>query len=223
MPKNKISSDPRFHYDIWKGPSLEYEKSHKSIFYVENHNTSCGYSELAIDFGMAADELIEQYRISGIANWIAPVAHISRQVIELHLKALMHSINTFDKNFDAAPLNSHDLEKIWLACRDWLISYGYKINNDARLEMTNNIITAYHEIDPSGDLFRFGISRKIAFNKQKSYDRVGIFLENFEKEFKSAQCLLRHWEAVVFRECVKIEMGWENDPYFDPDNFPRNS
>ncbi|WP_421307013.1 hypothetical protein [Aeromonas veronii] len=220
MPKNKISSDPRFHYDIWKGPSLEYKKSHKSIFYVENHNTSCGYSELAIDFGMAADELIEQYRISGIVNWIAPVAHISRQVIELHLKALMHSINTFDKNFDAAPLNSHDLEKIWLACKDWLISYGYKINNDARLEMTNNIITAYHEIDPSGDLFRFGISRKIAFNKQKSYDRVGIFLENFEKEFKSAQCFLHHWEEVVFRERIKIEMGWEHDPYFDPDNFP---
>lgn len=223
MSKNKTYSDPRFHYEIWEGPSLEYGKNHKSIFYVENHNASCGYSELAIDFGMAADALIEKYRISEIGNWTAPVAHISRQVIELHLKALMHSINTFDKTFDSTPLNSHSLETIWIACKDWLIGNGYKLNDDARLEMTNNIITAYHEIDPSGDLFRFGISRKIAFNKQKSYDRVGISLDDFENEFKSAQSLLHHWEVVVFRERIKIEMGWENDPYFDPDNFPRNS
>ncbi|WP_146181429.1 hypothetical protein [Aeromonas sp. HMWF016] len=127
----------------------------------------------------------------------------------------MHSINTFDKTFDTAPLNSHSLETIWLACKDWLIiGNGYKLNDDARLEMTNNIITAYHEIDPSGDLFRFGISRKVAFNKQKSSDRVGISLDDFENELKSAQSLLRHWEAVVFRERVNIEMGLENDPYF---------
>ncbi|WP_429067956.1 hypothetical protein [Aeromonas bestiarum] len=223
MSKSKIYSDPRFHYEILKEASLEYEKNHKSISYVENNNASCGYSELAIDFGMAADALIEEYHTSGISNWISPVAHISRQVIELHLKALMHSINNFDTTFDVAPLNSHSLETIWLACRDWLISFGYKVNNDARFEMTNNIITAYHEIAPSGDLFRFGISRRIALNKQKSCDRVSICLDNFEKEFKAAQSLLRHWEAVVFRESFKIEMGWENDPFFDPDNFPINS
>lgn len=60
----------------------------------------------------------------------------------------MHSINVFDKTVDAAPLNSHNLEMIWLACRGWLIGYGYKLDNDDRLEMTDNIITAYHEIDP---------------------------------------------------------------------------
>lgn len=223
MSKQKDASDPRFHYEIWKGPSTEFGHNQKSISYVENHNAPCGYSELASDFGMAADVLIERYRMSGLGNWVAPVAHISRQVIELHLKALMHSINDFDKNFDTAPLGSHNLEAIWLACRSWLIGSGYKLNNDARLEMTDHIISAFHEIDPSGDLFRFGVSRKMAFNKQKSYDRVGICLEHFEKEFKSAQGLLNHWEATVFRENVKIEMGWEKDPYFDPENFPRNS
>lgn len=223
MSKHKDASDPRFHYEIWKGPSTEFGNNQKSISYVENHNSPCGYAELASDFGMAADLLIERYRISGLGNWMAPVAHMSRQVIELHLKALMHSINAFDKTFNTTPLGRHNLEAIWLACRNWLLGSGYKLNNDARLEMTDHIISAFHEIDPSGDLFRFGASRKMAFNKQKSYDRVGISLEHFEKEFKSAQGLLNHWEATIFRENMKIEMGWENDPYFDQENFPRNS
>lgn len=222
MSKQKDASDPLFHYEIWKGPSAEFGSDQKSIYYVENHNAPCGYAEVANDFGMAAELLIERYRISGLGNWVAPVAHMSRQAIELHLKSLMSSISSSDKAFDTTHLGGHNLEALWLACRGWLINGGYKISNDVRLEMTDHIISALHCVDPSGDLFRFGVSRKRSFNKQKSCDRVFIYLEYFEKQFRSAKGLLEHWEATVFRENMRVEMGWDKDPYFDSENFPRS-
>lgn len=167
MSKNSDSSNPRFHYEIWSGPLPEFGEQRKAISYVENHNAACGYAELAFDFSYAANLLIEQYRKTGLGNWMAPVAHISRQVIELHLKALMDSIKVLDDSFDTGPLGSHNLESIWSACRTWLVSRSYKLQKDARLEMTERLISAFHEIDPSGDLFRFGVSRRTAFNKPR--------------------------------------------------------
>lgn len=221
MSKKNDVSNPRFHYEIWKGPSAEFGTRRKSISYVENHNAPCGYADLALDFSYAAEVLLEQYRKTDFGNWMAPVAHISRQLIELRLKALMTSINTLDSTFNTEPLGGHNLESIWSACLAWFLSRGYKIREDARIEMAEHLILAFHEIDPSGDLFRFGVSRKTAFDQQKSYDRVGIEVELFEPELKATEGLLHHWEAVVFRENVKHEMGWAKDPYFDADDFPR--
>ncbi|EOG7664017.1 hypothetical protein [Vibrio cholerae] len=221
MSKKKEASNPRFHYEIWKGPSDEFGNHRKSIYYVENHNAPCGYAELAVDFAMAADLLIEKYRMSKLGNWMAPVSHMSRQVIELHLKALMKSIHAVDNKFDTKYMGTHNLERIWFDCRDWLVNNGYDLNIDARLDMTENIISAFHEIDPSGDLFRFGISNRVAFDKQKSYDRVGICIDSFDMEFNAARGLLQHWEVTLFRQCLKLEMGWDKDPYFDAENFPK--
>jgi len=221
MSKKSDANDPRFHYEIWKGPSEKFGQEAKSIYYVENHNAQCGYAELAFDFSFAAEVLIKKYRETGLGNWMAPVAHVSRQLVELYLKALMATIKIRDSAFDAGPLGGHNLESLWMACRNWLIDHGYRLFEDARLEMTERLISAFHEIDPSGDLFRFGISKRTAFDKQKSYDRVGIVLESFERELKALQGLLHHWEATLIREKIKIEMGWEEDPYFNPDDFPR--
>ncbi len=221
MSNKSDASNPRFHYEIWKGPSAEFGAHRKSIYYVENHNAQCGYAELALDFSHAATVLIEQYRATGYGNWMAPVAHISRQLIELHLKALMTSIGDLDSSFNTEPLNSHNLELIWPTCLAWLTSKGYRIKEDARLKIAEHLISAFHEIDPTGDLFRFGVSRKTAFNKQKSYDRVGIEIDLFEPELKATEGLLNHWKAVVFRESIKREMGWDKDPHFDANDFPR--
>lgn len=221
MRKKTEASNPKFHYEICKGPSVEFGGERKSIFYVENRNTSSGYAELALDFSCAATALVEQYRITRLGNWVAPVAHISRQLIELRLKALMTSIGAFDSLFNTNPLSSHDLESIWSGCLAWLVRGGYKIKEDARQEVAEHLISAFHEIDPSGDLFRFGVSRKTAFEKQKSYDRVGIELELFGPELTATDEFLSHWDAVVFREGMKREMGWTTDPFFDADDFPK--
>ncbi|MDP3513652.1 MAG: hypothetical protein Q8S20_12960 [Sulfuritalea sp.] len=221
MPKKTDASNPRFHYEIWSGPLPDFGVQRKAICYVENHNASCGYAELALDFSYAANLLIEEYRKTRLGNWMAPIAHISRQVIELRLKALMDSIKVLDNSFDTTLLGGHNLESIWSACHTWLLRRSYKLQEDARLEMTEHLISAFHEIDPSGDLFRFGVSRRTAFNKQKSYDRVDIEVDLFEQEFEATQGLLHHWEAVVFRENMKRKLGWTKDPLFDADNFPR--
>lgn len=223
MSTKTDANDPRFNFEIWKGPSPEFGQQAKSIYYVENHNGPCGYAELALDFSFAVNALIKQYRESGVGNWMAPVAHVSRQLVELRLKALMESIGGRDDMIDVAQLGRHDLEAMWVVCRKWLIDQGYKITDDARFEMTERLIAAFHGIDPSGDLFRFGISKKTAFDRRKSYDRVGIDLDPFERELTALDGFLNHWEGAVFREKLKVEMGWDKDPYFDPNDFPRRS
>lgn len=221
ISKKTDASNPEFHYEIWKGPSVEFGIKVKSICYVENHNAPCGYAELALDFSYAAATLIEQYRTTGFGNWVAPIAHISRQLIELRLKALMNSIAALDSSFNTEPLGGHNLDSIWTTCLAWLMSKGYRTKVDARLEVAEHLISAFHEIDPSGDIFRFGVSRKTAFNKNKSYDRVGIEIELFGPELKATDEFLSHWAAVVFREEIKREMGWATDPHFDADDFPK--
>jgi hypothetical protein len=222
MSKKIDAQDPRWHYEIWSGPSHEFNQNNRSIYYVENHNSQCGYAELALDFSIAVDSLIAQYKKTDFGNWVGPIAHMSRQLVELLLKSLMETIKATDNTFNTTPLQGHNLQDLWVPCRNWLIQHGYKLPEDARLEMTERLILAFHEIDPSGDLFRFGISRKTAYGKQKSYDRVGIDREIFEKELDALRRLLNHWEATIFRKALKIEMGWEEDPLFDANDFPRN-
>lgn len=213
-------NDPPFHFEIWRGPSEHFGNEPKSIYYVENHNGQCGYGELATDFEMAAMVLLETYRESALGNWMAPVAHMVRQTLELLLKALLQSIVARDARVDAKPLKQHDLLTIWNVSLQWLTKGGFRINEDARLPRTVHLLTSYDAIDPSGDLFRFGMSRKKAFEKLKSYDRVGINIDVMIADFKGAVRFLSHWDAAVFRIQIAKEMGWASDPYFDVDDFP---
>ncbi|RWP10966.1 MAG: hypothetical protein EOR00_29685 [Mesorhizobium sp.] len=222
MKPIKPADDPRFHYEIWTGPTEAFGDQPKAIYYVENHNASCGYAELATDFRLAAAALIETYRASQLGNWVTPVAHLVRQTLELELKALYSAVLEHDSAIDQKPLVKHDLLSLWQGGRDWLIGRGYKIEQDARLATTDHLITAFHEIDPTGDLFRFGISRQSAFEKNKSYDRIGLNIEILSAEFEAAGGLLHHWEGALVRAIIMKEMEWDTDPYFDVDDFPRS-
>lgn len=223
MKPMKPADDPRFHYEIWTGPTEAFGDKPKAIYYVENHNANCGYSELATDFRPAADAVIEIYRSSQLGNWVAPVAHLVRQTLELELKALYSAVLESDPAIDPRPLGKHDLLFLWRSGRDWLIERGYKIAQDARLATTDRLITAFHEIDPTGDLFRFGISRQSAFTKNKSYDRIGLNIEILAAEFEAAGGLLHHWEGALVRAIIVKEMRWDSDPHFDIDDFPRSA
>lgn len=223
MKKDDRADDPRFHYEIWTGPTVAFGDRRKAIYYVENHNAACGYAELAFDFRMAANRLIDIYRSSRLANWMAPVAHLVRQTLELELKALYSAALAHDGTIDRKPLGKHNLWTLWQGGRDWLHAKGYKISLDARLASTEQLILAFHEIDPSGDLFRFAISRKLAFDKQKSYDRVGLNIDILATEFGAAGALLNHWECALTRLTIMKELEWDSDPYFNADDFPRTA
>ncbi len=212
---------PPFHFEIWQGPGRSFGDEPKAIYYVENHNSQCTYGEIALDFQMAATALLETYRSEQLGNWMAPVAHMIRQTLELRLKALRSSILARDSTVDKKPLGQHDLQRLWGVAYVWLQANGFQIDRDARLPPTIHLISAYDAIDPSGDLFRFGMSRKTAFGKQKSYDRVGINCEVMEQEFADADALLCHWDAAVFRMTMAEEQGWTTDPYFEVDDFPK--
>ncbi|WP_242130277.1 hypothetical protein [Sphingobium sp. Sx8-8] len=213
--------DPPFHFEIWQGPGRSFGDEPKAIYYVENHNGQCSYGELALDFQIAATALLETYRSEQLGNWMAPVAHMIRQTLELRMKALLSSILARDPAVDKKPLGQHDLLRLWGVAYTWLQANGFPIDRDARLSPTLHLISAYDAIDPSGDLFRFGMSRKTAFKKQKSYDRVGINYKVMAQEFADADGLFCHWDAAVFRLTMAEEHGWTMDPYFEVDDFPK--
>lgn len=221
MKQKPPADDPRFHHEIWAGPTAESADTVSGIYYVENHNGQCSYAELALDFQMAADLLIETYQESGLGNWTAPLAHLVRQTLELRLKALLDMVGQKGGKIETRLLYSHDLKAIWTHCKDWLDQSGYRFREDARLAQTERLIEAIHAIDPSGDLFRFGISNQTAFGKQKSYDRVGLRMEILVPDFAASDGFLQHWEAVLLREIMAIEMNWDKDPFFDPNDFPK--
>lgn len=214
--------DPPFHFEIYQGPGSAFGAEPKAIYYVENHNAQCGYGDLALDFSMAADLLLRTHATSELGNWVAPLAHLIRQTLELRLKALWTSIIDRDSKVDGAHLKGHDLMAIWADAYRWLREQGFAIDRDARLARTKHLLSAFHAIDPSGDLFRFGMSRKQAFNKRRSYDRVGINVAILADDFRAADGLLAHWDAAVFRLKLAKEVGWDADPYFDVDDFPKS-
>lgn len=216
----ETAEDPPFHFEIWKGRGKSFCDEPKAIYYVENHNGR-SYGELALDFQMAATALLRTYQEELLGNWMAPVAHMIRQTLELCLKALLSSIVHRDANVDEKPLCHHGLLSLWDASYAWLKSNGFPIDKDIRLSRTVHLLHAYDAIDPSGDLFRFGMSRRTAFNKKKSYDRVGIDCEIMAQDFEGAYGFLTHWDAAVYRLTIAEEEGWDSDPYFDAADFPK--
>ena len=215
------ADDPRFHHEIWTGLTTESAETVSGIYYVENHNGQCSYAELALDFQMAANLVIEACQRDGSGNWTAPISHLVRQTLELRLKALLELIGQKGGEIGTKLIRSHDLKAIWTHCSNWLGQSGCRFREDARLAQTERLIEAFHAIDPSGDLFRFGISNQTAFGKQKSYDRVGLRTEILVSDFAASDAFLQHWEAVLLREIIAIEMKWDEDPFFDPNNFPK--
>ncbi|MER8491708.1 hypothetical protein NKH53_26180 [Mesorhizobium australicum] len=214
--------DERFYFEIWSGPSEALRERNPSVYYCENHNADLDYGLAATDFELAAEALIAiQRKQPNMGNWSAPVLHLIRQTLELKLKALIETI-TWKLGNAAVPIKfAHDLEDLWTRGRGWLLENGCQIEQDARLKDTDRLIENLHAIDPTGDLLRFGTSRKTAFGRQKSSDRVGFIQEELFLEFERACGCLNHWCGVVMREIIQAEQGWENDPYFDRNDFPK--
>lgn len=211
------------HREIWSDAKSGSHAERPPVYYVENHNAPVGYAEAALDFEMLVNELIPRLGPDELGNWIAPVLHLARQTLELRLKALLHTICDRDESVDGRILGKHDLVAIWSAGREWLVRNGYPLGKDARLKATEELVVAFHAVDPSGDLFRFAQSRQSRFGNKKSYDRVGVNHQTFHVAFKQAVELLHHWDAVLFREKLKVEYGWDKDPYFNADDFPKTA
>jgi|OM-RGC.v1.012926328 hypothetical protein len=214
--------DERFHFEICSGPKEALKATKPSISYCENHNADFDYGLAALDFKLAALVLIERQRKDRhLSNWTAPVLHMIRQTLELTLKSLIETIGwRVGAKFQTVKFK-HDLRDLWKQGRDWLIENGYPIDNDARLAATDRIIENMHAIDPTGDLFRFGTSRQRAFGRNKSSDRVGYQQDQLFAEFEQASEFLDHWCGVVMREIIQAEQGWEKDPFFDREDYPK--
>ncbi len=221
-PPSPPSEDVDVHHrEIWSDARSGTPSARPPVFYVENHNASIGYAEAALDFEMLVLDLLPRLGPRELGNWTGPVLHLARQTIELHLKALLQAIVERDQSVDDRLLGKHDLSAIWKVAQDWLLRSRYGLNTDARIDSANTLIAAFHAVDPSGDLFRFAQSRQSRFGKKNSYDRVGVNRETFPSAFRQTVELLHHWEAVLFRERLKAEHGWDNDPYFDANNYPK--
>lgn len=209
MSKSNVDNpDDRFHFEIWSGPSASLTSVNPSVTYCENHNGDLDYGLAAFDFQLVTVALIEARRKepSG-GNWTAPMLYLIRQTLELNLKALIETIGWKLNTTEERIKFDHDLAALWVRGRGWLVSNRYRIEQDARLEKADRLIENLHVIDPTGDLFRFGTSRKKAFGRQKSSDRVGYQQEELFAEFESACGCLNHWTGVIMREIIRAEQG----------------
>lgn len=214
--------DERFHFEIWSGPTEALKTTNPSVSYCENHNADFDYGLAALDFKLSALALMARQREDPhLSNWTAPVLHMIRQTLELTLKSLNETIGWKVGAKTGKVQFKHDLRDLWNQGRDWLIENGYPIDNDARLAATNGIIENMHAIDPTGDLFRFGTSRKKAFGRYKSSDRAGYRQDQLFEEVEQAFEFLDHWCGVVMREIIQVEQGRERDPFFDREDYPK--
>jgi|GEM_PF-917921 len=220
----KEAADPRFHQSMF-GELAEFdEKQPPCLTYVENGNYNSGYDLLALDYKMAADLLIEEYRRSQMGNLSAPLTFVVRQTLELSHKSLLEETLFSGNSAPPKAMFSHDLESIWNKSRRWLVASGYPIENDRRYNTVDWMTTNFHSVDPTGDLFRFAFSKFAAFKRQKTYDRAGVYLDVLVPYFESTYGFLMHWGSVLAAQRNKVEMekdGEKWEPFFDPDDYPR--
>lgn len=220
----KTADDPRFHRTLMGSLSDYDEAKPPAVYYVENGNFVAGYDQLALDYKMAADALLQAQEESGLGNWLAPVVFMVRQTLELSLKALLEATVDRGNVFSAKLTFSHSVDLIWENARDWLIAKGYKIKDDARFELAEWLIVNFSSVDPTGDLFRFSHSKHDAFGRKKTYDRAGINDAVFRTYFDQTYGFLSHWQGVLVMEWIEAEALKEGRPYTrprDPDDFPR--
>ena len=173
---------------------------------------------------MAADLIIREQQQTGLGNWSAPLAFMARQTLELALKALLEATAHRGNVVSPKVVFSHHLDTLWEHSRNWLKANGYQFEEDLRCEVAEWLITNFHAVDPSGDLFRFAHSKLTAYGRLKTYDRASIYPEVFVPYFEDTYGFLRHWEGVLMRECIIEELereGMEYSGQFDPDDFPR--
>ncbi|MDD2830509.1 MAG: hypothetical protein PHW18_13120 [Sulfuricurvum sp.] len=209
------------HREIWQDALNPQPPKRPLVYYVENHNGSIGYAEAAIDFKILTVELLPRLDPQQLGNWMCPVLYLARQTVELCLKALFERVTDKDPVADKRLLGKHDLSALWLTSREWLSQHDYPILTDARLGSANYLVESLHAVDPTGDLFRFAQSKQLRFNKKKSCDRVGVSFDEFPSAFTQTVDLLQHWESVLFREDLCKEQGWEKDPSFNRDAYPK--
>ncbi len=222
VKKPDDNPDERFYFEIWSGRSAALMARKPSVTYCENHNGDFDYGLAATDFELAAEALIAvQKEQPNLSNWTPPVLYLIRQTLELKLKALIETIGWKASTEPDTIKFAHNLEDLWVRGRGWLVKNEYQIEQDARLMDTDRLIENLHAIDPTGDLFRFGTSHKVAFNRQKSSDRVGYEQTELFREFEHTLGCLNHWTSVVMREIILAEHGGEEDPYFDKNAFPK--
>ncbi|MDF2383748.1 hypothetical protein JMG10_19870 [Nostoc ellipsosporum NOK] len=221
---NLEASDTRFHMTLFGSLANYNEKRPPLLYYVENGNAIAGYDQLAFDYKMTADLLINTSKESGLGNWFAPTLLVVRQTLELALKALLEATVDRGNSSNKRIMFSHDLWGIWAECRRWLEANGYSFLKDMRLEIAEWVIENFHAVDPTGDLFRFAHSKHEAFKRKKTYDRAGVNDAVFADYFNAAWDFLNHWQGVLVMEWMEREALREGISYtkpFDPDDFPR--
>jgi len=202
--REKTADDPRFHRRLF-GELAEFNPERPPcLVYVENGNYIAGYDQLAADYKMAADVIIEAEQSSGLSNWTAPLVFTVRQTLELSLKGLLEATCCRGNTIDPQEMFSHRLDQLWQKSRAWLEQSYPVISQDQRLVVTDWTITNLHAVDPSGDLFRFANSRLTAFGRHKTYDRAAttsVFISYFETTYN----FLSHWNGVLVAEWIAAQ------------------
>lgn len=214
----RIADDQRFHRTLFGSLTDFNEEMPPCLVYVENGNFNSGYDLLAFDYKMAADAMIAEWRNNGLSNWTAPVAFMVRQT--LSHKSILEKTAGAGNVVPDGLLHSHNLKAMWASSRAWMLQNKYPIENDQRYAVADWMTTNFDAVDPTGDLFRFAHSKVRAYDRDKTYDRTGLYIGSLVPYFEKTFGFLTHWAAVLSTQKIKTEeKDWE--PSWDPDDYPK--
>lgn len=213
-----------YHNEIWSlARAGEVNPASTPLHYIENHNAECSYAELAVEYEAAIDLLMHTAAQSpNVKKFDAVVVGLVRQELELKLKSALENISILEGGgLELKITQTHNLCLLLQNLVSWLERNKLDFDQDLRWLSTQKLVECLQEIDPRGDLFRFGLSKAVNGKRFKSYDRVRIQYLSFKIMRKDALDFITHWGAVPLRRHIRKEMQWEQDQFFDEQNFPR--
>ncbi len=166
---------------------------HRFIACVGSNGHIDGVTYASGFFG-AAKIILEHIESNGgngaeMDTLVYPVLYSIRHGMELGIKHLMRSIAVLDGSaFETRDIVIHDLQKLW---DTWLGMVPFDRRLIAQIEMLNEIVTRFHLVDSTGQVFRYDrdTDNKRTLEDKSHVDIIsvgkiqGIVQEKFTKLF----------------------------------------
>ena len=156
------------------------------------------------------DKIIQR----GQANLFLPMCYLYRNAIELGLKRIIVEECNLDKSNITKILRNtkHSILKLWNVIKDTIKKYARNEQEIRTLEDTEQYILAFHNFDPSSDLFRYPCNKKMVpyFSNSKKFDveNVALCFEELCSFLESVDTMLSE-----LRELDAEIASYYDDPY----------
>jgi hypothetical protein len=145
-------------------------------------------------FRLAAESVIDaaESTLRNFRDWLVfPILYLYRHYLELLFKDFIREgMQNTTIMVDGQWLNkSHNLRDLWQKTREY-IEAVFPDGDAAELELVQGTVLAFHDLDPTGQTFRYATDRK--GNPHLTYAQANIDLPNLKRVMANLQ---KYFEA----------------------------